>query len=56
MQKLLSSSLLPKNINTTIYSTIILPLPLILKEECRQRVFENRVLRILGPKKNEVTG
>jgi hypothetical protein len=30
---------------------------LTLREECRLRVFENRVLRrILGPKRNEVTG
>jgi hypothetical protein len=28
-----------------------------LREECRLRVFENRVLRrIFGPKRNEVTG
>jgi hypothetical protein len=28
-----------------------------LREECRQRVFENRVLRrIFGPKRDEVTG
>jgi hypothetical protein len=28
-----------------------------MKEECRLRVFENRVLkRIFGPKKKEVTG
>jgi hypothetical protein len=45
--------------------TIILPVvlygretwSLTLKEECRLRVFENRVLRrALGPKKDEVTG
>jgi hypothetical protein len=30
---------------------------LILKEECRLRVFENKVLRrIFGPKRDEVTG
>jgi hypothetical protein len=30
---------------------------LALREECRLRVFENRVLRrIFGPKRNEVTG
>jgi hypothetical protein len=29
---------------------------LILREEHRLRVFENRVLRIFGPKRNEVTG
>jgi hypothetical protein len=27
-----------------------------LREECRLRVFENRVLRIFGPKRDEVTG
>jgi hypothetical protein len=32
-------------------------LPLTLKEECRLRVFENRVLRrIFGSKRDEVTG
>ena len=48
-----------------IYRTIILPVvlygcetwSLTLREECRLRVFENRVLRrILGPKMDEVTG
>jgi hypothetical protein len=48
-----------------IYRTIILPValygceswPLTLREECRVRVFENRVLRrIFGPKRDEVTG
>jgi hypothetical protein len=29
---------------------------LILREELRLRVFENRVLRIFGPKRDEVTG
>jgi hypothetical protein len=30
---------------------------LILRDECRLRVFENRVLRrIFGPKRDEVTG
>jgi len=45
-----------------IYKTIILPVvygcetwSLTLREECRLRVFENRVLRIFGPKRNEVT-
>jgi len=68
VQKLLSSSLLPKNLKIkiyrTIYRTIILPAvlcgcetwSLILKEESRLRVFDNRVLRrIIGPKRNEVT-
>jgi hypothetical protein len=47
-----------------IYKTIILPvvlygfetLSLTLREEHRLRVFENRVLRIFGPKRDEVTG
>jgi hypothetical protein len=47
-----------------IYKTIILPVVLYecetwsvtLREEHRLRVFENRVLRIYGPKGDEVTG
>jgi hypothetical protein len=48
-----------------IHKTIILPVVLYvcetwsvtLREECRMRVFENRVLRrIFGPKRDEVTG
>jgi len=62
---LLSSSLLSKNLKIKIYRTIIFPVvlygrdpwSLTLKEELRQRVFENRVLsRIFGPKRDEVTG
>jgi len=53
MQNLLSSSLVSKNINIKIYRTITLPVvlygceswSLTLREECRLRVFENRVLR-----------
>ena len=65
VQNLLSSSLLPKNLKIKTYRTIILPVvlygcetwSLILREECRLRVFENRVLRrIFGPKRDEVTG
>jgi hypothetical protein len=50
---------------TRIYKTIILPEVLYgcetwslkLREENRQRVFENRVMRrIFGPKRDEVTG
>jgi len=61
----LSSSLLSKNVKIKIYRTIILPVVLYgcetrsitLKEECRRRSFENRVLRrIFGPKRDEVTG
>ena len=47
-----------------ICCTIILPAvlygcetwSLTLKEERRLRVFENRVLRVFGPKRDEVTG
>jgi hypothetical protein len=47
-----------------IYRTIILPVvlhecetwSLTLREECRLRVFEIRVLRIFGPKRDETTG
>ena len=65
MQNLLSSNLLSKNLKIKIYRTIILPVvlygcetwSLILREERRLRVFENRVLRrVFGPKKDEVTG
>jgi hypothetical protein len=61
----LSSSLLFKNVKIKIYRTIILPVvlygceswSLTLREECRLRVFENKVLRrIFGPKRYEVTG
>jgi len=60
----LSSSLLSKNKTFKIYRTKILPVVLYgcetwsrtLTEECRLRVFKNRVLRrILGPKRVEVT-
>jgi len=62
---LLSSSLLSKNIKIKIYIDIILSVvlygcktwSLILREGCRLRVFENRVMRrIFGPKREEVTG
>jgi hypothetical protein len=65
VQNLLSSSLLSKNLKSKIYRTKILPFVLYgcetwslpLREECRLRVFENRVLRkIFGPKRDEVTG
>jgi len=53
MQNISSSSLVSKNINIKIYRTITLPVvlygcetwSLTLQEECRLRVFENRVLR-----------
>jgi hypothetical protein len=53
------------NCKIKIYRTIILPVVLYgceswslrLREECRLRVFGNRVLRrIFGPKRDEVTG
>ena len=65
LQNLLSSSLLSKKLKIKIYRTIILPVvlygcetwSLTLREECRLRVSENRVLRrVLGPKRDEVTG
>jgi hypothetical protein len=65
VQSLLSSHLLSRNIKVKIYETIILPVvlygyetwSLILREEHRLRVYENRVLRrIFGPKRDEVTG
>jgi hypothetical protein len=65
VQNLLSSRLLSKNLKIRIYRTIILPVvlygretwSLTLKEECRLKVFENRVLRrIFGPKRGKVMG
>ena len=64
VQNLLPSSLLSKNTKNKIHRTIILPVvlygcetwSLTLREECKLRVFENRVLRsIFGPKRDEVT-
>jgi hypothetical protein len=64
-RKLLSSRLLSKILIIRIYKTIILPVVLygcetwfvILREEHRQRVSENRMLRrIFRSKRNEVTG
>ena len=65
VQNLFSSSLLSKKLKIKIYRTIILPVVLYgcgtwlltLREECRLRVFENRVFRrIFGPKRDEMTG
>ena len=62
---LLSSSLLFKNLKIKMYGAIILPVVLYgceiwlltLREKCRLRVFENRVLRrIFGPKRYKVMG
>jgi len=56
---------LSKNLKIKVYRTITLPVILYgcetwsptLREECRLRVFENRVLRrIFGPRRDEVTG
>ncbi|KAJ4435463.1 hypothetical protein ANN_18079 [Periplaneta americana] len=65
VEKLLSSSLLSKNLKVRIYKTVILPIvlygcetsTLTLREEQKLRVFENKVLRkIFGAKRDEVTG
>jgi hypothetical protein len=65
VQKFLSSSLLSKSVRIKIHGTITLAVvlygfqtwSLTLREGCRLRVFENRVLRrIFGPKRHEVTG
>jgi hypothetical protein len=53
-----------KNINIKIHRTVILPVVvygcetwlLTLMEERRVSVFENRVLRVFGSKRDEVTG
>jgi hypothetical protein len=59
-----SVHLLSRNVNVKICKTTTLSVilygcktwSLTLREEHRLRVFENRVLRIFGPKRNEVTG
>ncbi|KAJ4429771.1 hypothetical protein ANN_21975 [Periplaneta americana] len=65
VEKLLSSSLLSKNLKVGIYKKIILPdvlygcetWTLTLREEHRLRVFDNKVLRkIFVAKRDEVTG
>jgi hypothetical protein len=64
VQSLLSSRLLSRHVKVKIYKTVILPVVLYvcetwsvtLREEHRPRVSENRVLRIFGPKRDEVTG
>jgi hypothetical protein len=60
VQNLLSSRLLFKNIKIIILPVVLYGCEiwsLILREEHRLRVFENRVLRrIFGPKGDEVTG
>ena len=65
VRNLLTSSLLSKNIKMKIYRTIILRVvlyecetwSLILREERRLRVLQNRVLRIIfGAKRDKETG
>jgi hypothetical protein len=65
VHSLLSSCLLSRNVKVKIYKTVILPIvlyccetwSLIIREEHRLRVFDNRVLRrIFGPERDEVTG
>jgi hypothetical protein len=65
VQNLFPSDLLSNNIKITVYKTIFLPVvlygcdtwSLMLREEHRLRVFEDRALRrIFGPKRDEVTG
>jgi len=64
MQNLLSPRLLSKYLKIKIYRTIILPFilygcetwSLTLREERKLRVFENMVLRIFGPRRDEVMG
>jgi hypothetical protein len=55
---------LPKNIKIRAYKYIMLPMVLYgceiwslpLREKHRLRVFENRMLKIFGPKRDDVTG
>jgi len=62
VQNLSCSSLLSKNLKMKIYRTIILPVLLYgcetwwltLREERRLRVSEDSVLRVFGPKRDEV--
>jgi len=64
VQNLLSSRLLSKNLKIKMYRTIILPVvlygcetwSLTLREERKLRVFENMLLKIFGPRSDEVTG
>ena len=64
VQNLLSSRLLSKNLKIKIYRTIILLVvvlywcetwSLTLREERKLRVFENMVLRIFRPRRDDVT-
>jgi hypothetical protein len=61
VHNLLSSRLISRNIKIKIYQTVIFPVVLYgcetwsitLREGHRMRIFENRVLRIFGPKREE---
>jgi hypothetical protein len=53
--ELLSSCLLSRNIKIRICRILVLPV-VTLRDEQRLRVFENRMLRIFGLKRDEVTG
>jgi hypothetical protein len=62
-QRIMFSSLLSKNIQIKTYRSIILPVvlyecetwSLTSREECRMRMFENKVLRrIFGLKRDEI--
>jgi len=61
---LVSSGLLTKNLNIKIYRTILFPFILYgcetwslpMRGERRQRVHEDRVMSLFGPKRDEVTG
>jgi hypothetical protein len=61
IQNLFSPRLISKNLKITIYKTVTLAVvlyayetwSLTLREEHRRRVFENRMLRIFGPKREE---
>jgi ABC-type uncharacterized transport system substrate-binding protein len=64
VRNVLCSSLLSQNIQIKTYRTTFFPVvsyecetwSLTLREECRLRVFENRVLRsIFGPKRDKIT-
>jgi hypothetical protein len=65
VQSILTSRLLSKNLKIKVYKTIVLPVisygretwSLMLREEHRQKVFENRVLRgIFRLKREEMVG
>jgi hypothetical protein len=64
VQNLLPSGLLSKYVKVRVYKAIILPVvlygcetwSLTVTEEHKLRVFENRVLRIFGPRRDGVTG